>query len=246
MLGSLGPVATAALRGSYGPGSAAPSSARPIAPVVRSTYSPSPPAGTQNTLYNRTGGLNNAAYQAASQSVSYQRNDTFDLSIETADGDIATISISQQQSWASSLEAVSTAGRAGQANVQALSINSSDALEVNISVEGELSAEETAAINALVNQVNGVAEDFFAGDMEQATQAARQIRFSPDDSTLSAYQFSLQSQESLRAVAVYESLANATDLRVAVSSAAEPKADFLQSLRAMLEDLARSSKILSA
>jgi hypothetical protein len=253
MLGNLLNVANAALRSPYGQvGATAGVLPRQINPTVRraepggASYTPAATPNPAQPLYNRTGGLNTSGYQAVSQAVSYGRSDTFDLSIRTADGDIATFSISQQQNIDTNWGAASVSDRNGRASAQELILNTSDTLAVNLSVQGDLSAEETASINALVSQVNTVAEDFFAGDLEQATQGARQISFGPDDASLSAYSFSLQSQESLRVVAMYESVAEFGPASPsAQASAPPPKADFLQSLRAMLDDLARSAKVMA-
>ena len=283
MSGNLLSIAAAALRSPYSPNTSTGSNrlslggVRLLNPVVRgepqaqatpapvrspetdrTRYTPGTARTPTNDLYNRAGGLNTTGYQAVSQSVSYASSDTFDLSIETADGDIATISISQQQSQSASFGAASAQGSAGPGSVLALSTSSADSLDFKISIQGDLSAEETASINALVGKVNGVAEDFFAGDIKQATQAASRSAFDPEDDSLSGYSFSLKSQESLRAVAMYESVAAAApDISVAPAprplAAAEaenptpqPKADFLQSLRAMLDDLTRSAKALTA
>ena len=230
-------------------------------PLDKTRYSPATPQ-TRDTLYNRVGGLNAYGYQASSQSLSYSRQDTFDLSIQTADGDVATIHISQQQELDWSSGSASATGAAGAAQLQTWRGDSTDALDVNISVAGDLNAEEMASIDALVRKVNGVAQDFFSGDMAQASAAAQQISFGPEDSTLAAYQFSLQSQESLRAVAVYESVATSTatttapaisvappPARSAVDAAAvapAPKSGLMQNLRAMLQDLTRNSQALTS
>ena len=184
----------------------------------------------------------NAAYGgsvSAVRAVSVERNRSFDLAIKTADGDIATIRIQQQESGsASSQVSISERGRALSLSASA---TYSNALDATVSVKGTLNAQETASINALVQQVNGVADDFFAGDMDQAIRGAASISIT--DESLSAFAFDLQSQEVRRAAAVYENIATTTAPYEAGSAApattnapaAQQRSGWLQSLRALFD-----------
>ena len=178
---------------------------------------------------------------AALRAVSVERNRSFDLSIKTAEGDVATIRINQQESGnASSQVSISARGRALSLGASA---QYSSTLDASVSVLGTLNAEETASINALVQQVNDVADDFFAGDMDQAIRGAAGIRITDD--SLSAFAFDLKSQEVLRATAVYQNVADTT--APAAPAAQTPVAPaperngWLQSLRALFDAVTQST-----
>ena len=182
---------------------------------------------------------------SAVRAVSVERDRSFDLAIKTAEGDIATIRIGQQESASASTQ-VNISER-GRALFMRASAEYSSVLDASVSVQGSLNAEETASINALVEQVNGVAEDFFAGDMKQAIRGAAGISFADD--SLSAFAFDLQSQEVRRAVAVYENVAATTAPAGAAAPAsavptvpaARERSGWLQSLRALFDAVTAST-----
>lgn len=178
-------------------------------------YSPGPTQSQIGSVYSSKGSLGGAA--AVYQSVSVERDASFDLSIETADGDIATISFTQSQSFS----AAGSAQRTGSG--LALQSSRSDKTDMQIAVTGELDAQELASINDLMKQVGGVAEDFFAGDLKQAIKAAAAIGIGGQSDTLSAFSFDLQRQEVRRAVTVYESVATATATATASQAATQPQ-----------------------
>lgn len=152
-------------------------------------YSPGPTQSQIGSVFSSKGSLGGAA--AVYQSVSVERDASFDLSIETADGDIATISFTQSQSFS----AAGSTQRTGGGLALALQSSRSDNTDMQIAVTGELDAQELASISDLMKQVGGVAEDFFAGDMKQAIKAAAAIGIGGQSDTLSAFSFDLQRQE---------------------------------------------------
>lgn len=151
-----------------------------------------------------------AGYQAVSQSYSYERSDSFDFSVRTAEGDTASISIARAHSESASVAAGSVAGANGQGSVLSLNRANANSLNLEIVVAGDLNDAETASINALLQKVQGVADDFFAGNQAQAATAASRLDVGGQGSPLGAFSFKLQSQETLRAVATYQSVALAT------------------------------------
>ncbi len=166
------------------------------------TYTPSPRSRPGDGLYLRNGALQTSA----SASFSTDRQDSLELQIKTADGDIATINLAQSQSHSVSARASAAKGSAS------LEVSTQDkaSLQVNMSVQGELDADETKSINALVQQINAVAQNFFAGDMEQAMAQAQGIDISQAD-TLGAFSLDLRStevQKTQKAVAAYQDVAN--------------------------------------
>ena len=199
-----------------------------------------------------------ASYEAVRQSISYERNNSFDLSIRTAEGDVASIRIAQAHSESSSVNIGRYATPQGQGGELALSSRRSDSIQFEISVSGDLNDAETASINALLQKAQGVADDFFAGNVEQATTVAQGLALNGDAPGLAAFSFELQSRESLRATTAYASVAAiaapaaefsppapwAVDKApsLALQAAAEPpEANFLRQLLAMFENVARSA-----
>ncbi len=218
-------IAPAALRSPY---AAAAARVQPIRPVVvrePSNESFSPPArqaasaqGTSYTpgakgsagdgLYLRNGKLPHASnahssYQAA---FSVDRQDSLELQIKTADGDIATISLAQSQSASATVQA--SASKKGA--TLAMNTKDSSSLDVQMAVQGELDADETKSIDALLQQINSVAQDFFAGDMQQAMDAAARIDLADQSfGELSAFAVDLRSTEVRKAVTTYQDVADA-------------------------------------
>lgn len=215
-------IAPAALRSPYAAAAARVQPIRPVvvrepsnesfAPAQRQTaraaetrYTPSTKDTGGDDLYLRNGKLpktSSSAYQAA---FSVDRQDSLELQIRTADGDIATISLAQSQSSSASVQA-STSKKGA---TVALDTQDSSSLNVQMAVQGEIDADETKSINALVQQINGIAQDFFAGDVQQAMDAATHINISQQSSgELSAFSVDLRSTEVHKAVTAYQSVAD--------------------------------------
>jgi hypothetical protein len=224
--------------------SAAPQSRMTRPASDRTSYTPGPTPGKPQNLYSTNGRLPTA--DRMSQSVSVDRDDRFALQIKTAQGDIATISFTQNQSFS----ATGSAQQVGENLNLALETSSSENLNLQITVNGQLDAQEMAAINGLVKQVSDVADDFFAGDMKQAITGAADIRIQGQADTLSAFSFELQSQEIRRAVSMYQGVAAATGVQPATSppgpaaASAGNSGSFLQNLQVLFDDLTRSAKDL--
>ncbi|MCF8209625.1 MAG: hypothetical protein K9K38_09515 [Rhodoferax sp.] len=183
---------------------------RPVQPVVAvakaesampNVASTDDNTGNRVSIGNRANPAGEGLYNQRGTVVTrQQREESFDLTIQTAQGDTATISLTQS---AVSSTSVRTMGSARQSRAE-FSTSSTNLLDAKLRVQGELNAEETQAIEDLLLQVNGVAEDFFAGDMESANTASAALSF--QGNTLSAFTLDLQSREMLRASAVYESV----------------------------------------
>jgi len=105
---------------SWEPGNALTRAARPQ--QDRTTYSPGPAPKSTEDVYTSSGRLQGTS--TLYQSVSVDRNASFDLSIKTAQGDIASIRLTQQQRY-------SAAGSA-QPTDQGLALQNSDSLRLNV------------------------------------------------------------------------------------------------------------------
>ena len=129
---------------------------------------------------------------------SAQKN-TFKFSLTTADGDKVTIDASSMkasvtQQYAAHIPGVETLLQYSEAQ--------SENHSFSFSVEGELDADELAAINDLLGQVNDLAETFFAGDLEGAFEQALEVGY--DSSEISAFALNLSQTSVQRATQVYE------------------------------------------
>jgi len=220
-----------------------------VAPPESAIYTPSTARNERAPLYSRTGAPADSPGAFAAASV--ERSSAFDLTVQTAEGDVATLSFSSANTF-------SFAGVASGA-AQALAIDASEWSNLQVSVQGNLNDAELASINKLAKQVSAVADDFFGGDMNAALQSASRIDISTQADTLSAYAFSMQTQETRAATAMYQDVARTTaplDVRPAqttiealpnTATAMPPPTplardgkDFMQSLLALFEGLTQS------
>lgn len=180
---------------------------RAVQPVVRrvepdpavstrpqaTTYTPQSARPETTPLYSRKGAP--AASSAVFAAASWDRKDTLDLQVQTAEGDVATLRFSQI-----------TTGSVRTGGVQTASQDTG----LEVVVRGDLSDKERASINTLANQVRSVADDFFAGNMDGALKTASRMDISQQGDTLRAYAFSLESRETQMAAAIYEDVAKST------------------------------------
>jgi len=97
----------------------------------------------------------------------YRRSERAALYIETQEGDVVRLRIKVR----SALDArVSQAE--GEVDLGEVRVNARSAVKIRFSVEGELNAEELAAIRSVVAQAGGLAAELFAGDVPAAFASA--------------------------------------------------------------------------
>ena len=183
---------------------------RPMQPVVErprhegkvfsgdtdsTTYTPHMPNGDEHSMYSHKGAP--ASSPGVFSAASYTKSESLDLQVRTAEGDVVTLSFSDSNSATVITGAAQTANGSAQADIMS-SWHSSD---MQVSVKGQLSDQELAAIKALADQAGDVANDFFSGDMAAAVQDANQMEISGRANTLSAFSLNLQSIETQIATA---------------------------------------------
>ena len=170
----------------------------PSQPAAASaTYTPASKTHQDVALYSRHGASSTRPIPTH-QAWSVDRQNTLSLTIETAEGDIATIHLSQSQRYTAR---TSTRGS---------DIRASDSMNLNMVVQGDLSANEAKSIDAVVKQIGDVAQNFFAGDIKKALDTAGSIAIPGESNALTAIDFDLQRQETRKAVTVYENIAMAS------------------------------------
>lgn len=105
----------------------------------------------------------------SAQTTTYVRKDKANLDISTQEGDRVQIRFRSREGYVSQ---TSSGATGGERNVYAFSSG-----KIEISVDGELNDEELAAIGELVNKVETLANDFFAGDVQKAFESAASLGF---------------------------------------------------------------------
>jgi len=167
-----------------------------------------PGTASNDGLYTRTGTTAKPAastHEAMYQSASLSHEETFNLTIQTAEGDVATIRLAQSQSASSSSGyAVSTQGAVA---TRSQSIESNMNLEMTVT--GDINAEESKAIQELMDQINQVADQFFSGDTDAAISSASTVAL--QGNTLQAFDVNMRTHEVQRASAAYQNVASYTD-----------------------------------
>jgi hypothetical protein len=169
----------------------------------------------------------------AAQSRSEER--TLSLDIETRDGDKISIDLSRYQS--SSSHAYLSADAEG---VRALRLDkTSSGFSFEYRVQGELDAEEEAAIKALLAKIDGLADDFFAGkdglDLEALSAAF-------DTQELVGFDLSMQQIQTRSATLAYQEVGRlpADEAKAATEAEWLAPGRLLQEVRDMLEDFRNS------
>lgn len=102
--------------------------------------------------------------------------DTFELNVTTRDGDRLRISVAQASAnWSQSSVAAASNGQGS----AAVASNQSGSLQIGgwqVSVEGELDAEERASLEKLFSQVQDLSSKFYSGDLQGAFDQAMNLQ----------------------------------------------------------------------
>ncbi len=128
-----------------------------------------------------------SAELSSAQTTTYVRKDKANLDISTQEGDRVQIRFRSREGYVSQTSAGATGG---ERNVYAFSSG-----KIEISVDGELNEDELAAIGELVNKVETLANDFFAGDVQKAFESAASLGF--DATQIASFALKLSTRETL-------------------------------------------------
>ncbi|WP_062061920.1 DUF5610 domain-containing protein [Cellvibrio sp. OA-2007] len=128
----------------------------------------------------------------------YGRAREFSFELTTKEGDKVTIKATSSEGLA--LEA----GRTGRGNnsVGALNASYSSSQSFSLSIEGELNEEELGAINDLLGRVNGLASDFFNGDLDVAFEQAMNMGY--DAEQIASFSLNLAQAEIQQVTQAYQ------------------------------------------
>jgi hypothetical protein len=119
------------------------------------------------------------------------------LQIRTAEGDIVTLRIRARSSSTASFAAGAAADGT---TVGAANMTTVNGARISVDVQGNISAAEAAAIGDVVNQVETLADQFFAGNVAQAFASAGSLQI--DSAQLASVALSLRYRASFSAVGV--------------------------------------------
>lgn len=122
------------------------------------------------------------------QSTTYVRKDKASLAITTQEGDQVQIRFRNKEGVVSQ---TATSASGAERRVYAFSAG-----RIEISLNGDLNDAELAAIKELVDKVESLAADFFAGDVPKAFEAASTLGF--DAEQIAGFALKLSTRESLR------------------------------------------------
>ncbi|BFM11460.1 hypothetical protein R50072_16130 [Simiduia litorea] len=94
---------------------------------------------------------------------------SFNFTVQTQEGDKVTISASSR-----------FAAKGVETN-QGSSFRTNQSQQFDLTIDGDLNADELAAINDLLSQVNDLSEQFFNGDLDAAFEAALDLGFDAEE-----------------------------------------------------------------
>lgn len=140
-------------------------------------------------------GSGNAVTSSQGASLEYSSNESLSLSIKTAEGDQVKITLSERQYQGYSASEQSN-GSSSRSQVTQTNLFSG---RYQISVKGNLNPQEQQAISNLVSRVQGVANQFFSGDTQDAFKQASNLKL--DGTQLAQFSLNLHSVQSVRAAA---------------------------------------------
>ena len=146
------------------------------------------PLATRQQAY---GALVNSSYQYASAS-------SFSFQLTTADGDKVTISASSSKAFSSQY----TKGVGAGSSVEAMNASYSATRASTWSVQGDLNEQEMQAIEDLLGQVNQLAGDFFAGNLDEAFNQALALGY--DQEQITAFSLNLTQVDVQRVSTAYQ------------------------------------------
>jgi len=127
----------------------------------------------------------------SSATLHYQRTERTGLSIVTQEGDVVRLRIKVSDS----VDAAAANGTADSTQVAQLAVDARSSVKISFHVDGNLNADELAAIQDVVQQVGALADKFFAGDVPAAFAAAQNLNI--DSSQLAKVGLRLSANESV-------------------------------------------------
>ncbi len=114
---------------------------------------------------------------------------SLNLQLTTAEGDIIELIAKNTSAAATASSATELHGRAEQSS------------QWSLSIQGDLNEQELGAISDFINKLDGLADEFYQGDLSQAVSYAQSLGF--DDSQISGFSLSLKQVDIRRVETTY-------------------------------------------
>ena len=162
-----------------------------------------------------TNSINSITQQAASQT-SYGLATSAGLNVKTEEGDLVSISFSNEFNYS---ESSSSTRFANGESVREFSVSASAASQYSLTVQGDLNEEELAAIEKLAQSVTPIAESFFSQSGFDPEQAASVLAGSLG--ALTDIELSLERTETASEVREYFENGNVEGIEQVTSDIAE-------------------------
>ncbi len=133
----------------------------------------------------------------------YRNAEDMSLTVKTQDGDEVTINFSRNQSY----DATYGAGADSEGNAVAwMDVSRSESSQYQFSVQGELDEGEIDALQQMIRDISGVADEFFNGDVQKAFDQSADISF--DASELQSMELNMSYSRSWAQASTYEQVGN--------------------------------------
>lgn len=188
-----------------------------------------------------------------SESLSYSRQDSSELTIRTRDGDEVRISFDalRQFELNRNLTIARQTEKEAEANDEDKKPHTGDSQSNNLavraeqnvlfyekngfgfSVEGELDEDELKAIGELVDKTADLADEFFNGDVEKAFEQALKLGF--DETELTGYALQMSRQEQFKVTQTYEAVQLGDDKFKEMEGYAKPVSHYLERMLEVVE-----------
>lgn len=158
------------------------------------------------TLFNKTAPAAPQLIQRdLLQQSSYSREESFELTVKTRDGDDVTINISRNQF----AEDISYSSETPNSRFTSLSETTSASASFSYEVKGELDEGERKAIDELLGNVKKLSDEFFGSDVQGAFDHALSIGY--DTKEIARFSVSMQQTEERRVTSAYREIAQIQD-----------------------------------
>jgi hypothetical protein len=99
-----------------------------------------------------------------SSTMAFRRSDRTTLTIETREGDVVRLKIRASKSPPADIEQLEEDGT----TMSEFGLQARSRMRISVKIDGNLNAEEHAAIQAVIEQASAMASDFFVGNVEGA------------------------------------------------------------------------------
>ena len=173
-------------------------------------------------------GLSSIA-QSYSKDQYHSQSLSSDLTIETADGDLVTISFSHIQEHMASQRESYAADQSGQRYSYASSSSSYQELNFSFSIEGSLDEDEQKAIGDLIKDISKLQKEFFDGDVNKAFEQALKLGF--DSKELNGFSLDLEKTTTSIVSQTYQEVAQSTPGANDLARYTRPLFDFAEQFK---------------